>query len=47
MKYLIFTFAMLGLLFCMSDAGMPWSNLTGVLFLALCYFLLKLKGGVE
>ena len=44
MKYLIFIFAMLGLIFCMSDRWMPWSNLTGVFFLVLSYFILKLKG---
>jgi len=43
MKYLVFTFAMMGLVFCMSDVYMPWSNLVGVFFLVICYFLLKLK----
>jgi len=43
MKYLILSFAMLGLLFCMSDAAMPWSNLIGMAFLVISYFLLKWK----
>uniref|UniRef100_A0A6M3JNG0 Uncharacterized protein n=1 Tax=viral metagenome TaxID=1070528 RepID=A0A6M3JNG0_9ZZZZ len=43
MNYLIFTFAMLGLIFCMSDSCMPWSNLIGIFFLVICFLILKLK----
>ena len=41
MKYLIFTLAMAGVIFCMSDAWMPWSNLIGVGLLVLTYFITK------
>ena len=44
MKFLIPSIAIIGLLFCMSDAAMPWSNLIGMVLIVICYFLLKWKG---
>jgi len=43
MKWLIFTFAMLGLVFTMSDRWMPWSNLIGIISFVIAFFILKWK----